>query len=440
MSIAALTAFLFICLFVGLLAGQAVAFVLGGVGACFALSLWGFEGLYTIVTRTWEGMNYFILVAIPLFIFMANILERAGVADDLYRAMHCWAGPLKGGLAMGTVVICTIFAAMSGISGPATVTMGLIALPAMLKRGYNTTVAIGSIQAGGALGILIPPSITFIIFALFTETSVGRLFIGGILPGLLLSTLFITYIAIRCLIQPAAGPALPPEERATWREKLVSTRAIILPAIIVIMVLGSIFSGFATPTEAAAMGVLGALISAVVYRRLNWNMFWEACIRTLRLTAMIMWIFFGAMTFTAVYQAIGAQDLVREIFLALPGGRWGPIIVMQLSFFFLGCFLDTSPIIMITAPIYIPLVTALGFDLTWFGVIFVMNMEMAYLTPPFGFNLFYMRAVAPPGIHMGHIYRSIIPFILLQGTGLIIVMIFPQIALTLPNLVFGKIG
>jgi len=437
MSIAVLTALIFACLFVGLLTGQAVAFALGGIGAGFALFLWGFEGLYTIVTRTWEGMNYFILVAIPLFIYMANILERSGVADDLYHSMHCWAGRIRGGLAMGTVLICTLFAAMSGISGPATVTMGLIALPAMLKRRYNTTVAIGSIQAGGALGILIPPSITFIVFALFTETSVGRLFLGGILPGLLLAALFITYIAIRCFIQPEAGPALPPEERATWREKFASLRALILPVMIVIMVLGSIFSGFATPTEAAAMGVLGALTSAAVYRKLNWNMFWEAGIRTLRLTAMIMWIFFGAMTFTAVYSAIGAQDLVQEIFAALPGGRWGPIIVMQLSFFFLGCFLDTSPIIILTAPIYIPLVTALGFDLTWFGVIFVMNMEMAYLTPPFGFNLFYMRAVAPPGIHMGHIYRSIIPFILLQATGLILVMIFPQIALTLPNIVLG---
>lgn len=341
---------------------------------------------------------------------------------------------------MGTVIICTIFAAMSGISGPATVTMGLIALPAMLRRGYNTTVAIGSIQAGGALGILIPPSITFIIFALFTETSVGRLFIGGILPGLLLSFLFCTYIAIRCLIQPDAGPALPPEERASLKEKLSSVRAIILPFFIIIMVLGSIFSGFATPTEAAAMGALGAFISAAIYRRLKWDMFWSACVRTLRLTAMIMWIFFGAMTFTAVYQALGAQDFIREIFLSLPGGRWAPIIVMQLSFFFLGCFLDTSPIILITAPIYIPLVKELGFDLTWFGVIFVMNMEMAYLTPPFGFNLFYMRAVAPPGIHMGHIYRSIVPFLLLQGVGLIICMIFPAIPLTLPNLVFGKIG
>lgn len=440
MSIATLTALLFGSLILGIVTGLPICFVLGGVGAVFCVWLWGFEGLFTIVTKTAQGMDSFVLMAVPLFILMANILERSGVADALYVAMHRWAGKLRGGLAMGTVGICTLFAAMSGISGAATVTMGMIALPEMLKRKYNTTIAIGCVQAGGALGILIPPSVTFIIFALFTESSVGRLFLGGVFPGLLLAILFITYIAIRCRIQPEAGPPLPPEERVGWHEKFASLKSLILPVIVIIMVLGSLFSGIATPTEAAAVGALGALIAALVNRRFNWKMLYESCLRTLRLHCFLMFIIFGAFTFAAVYQGIGAQRLVEQIFEMLPGGRWGALIVMQLSFFFLGMFLDTTPIIALTAPMYVPLITALGFDIIWFGVLFVMNMEMGFLTPPFGFNLFYMKAVVPKGITMEQIYRSVIPFVLLQGTGLVIVMLFPQIALFLPNLVFGKIG
>jgi len=437
MSIELLTVFLFTFLIVGLVLGLPLTFVLGGIAVVFTYFLWGPEGLFVIPLKIFGGMYSFILVAVPLFIFMANMLGRSGVAEDLYRVMYHWMGSLRGGLAMGTVVICTIFAAMSGISAVATVSMGLIALPSMLKRNYDKRIAVGSISAGGALGILIPPSVIMIILASFTGLSVGRLFAGGVLPGLLLSSMFIIYIGVRCAFQPHLGPPVPPEEKVGWGKKLTSLRAVILPVLLIVGVLGAIFSGAATPTEASAIGALGSVISAAIYRRLNWQMFKEVCYQSLSLTGMVIWIYFAASAFAATYHAIGAPKLIEGILMALPGGRWAAIIAMQATFFVLGMLLDPTGIVMITTPIFFPVVRALGFDPIWFGVLFVVNMEMAYITPPFGYNLFYMKGIVPKGITMGDIYRSIIPFVLLQMTGLAIMMVFPQIVLWLPNLIFG---
>ncbi len=434
MSIELITVLLFGALILFLALGLPLAFVLGGVGVVGSYFLWGDRGMYLIATQVWASMGKFTLLAIPLFIFMAMILERAGVADDLYTLMHRWMGPLPGGLAIGTVIICTIFAAMAGISGAATVSMGIIALPAMLNRGYDKTIAMGCISGGGALGILIPPSVPMILYATLTGVSIGGLFAGGILPGLLLATLFIIYIGVRCHFQPTLGPPLPVEERVSWREKIISLRAVLLPIMIIIMVLGSIYAGICTATEASALGCVGAIISAVVYRKLNWTLIKEACFRTAALTALIIWILIGAYGFTAVYTGTGAHVLMEHIMMSIPGGRWAILITMQIIFFILGCILDPVGIIMICTPVFVPVITALGFDPLWFGVLFVMNMEMGYLTPPFGFNLFYMKAIAPPGITMTDIYRSIVPFVILQGIGLIIVIIFPEIALWLPKL------
>jgi tripartite ATP-independent transporter DctM subunit len=386
-----------------------------------------------VAAQAYGAMGKFSLLAIPLFIFMAMILERAGVADDLYTMMHRWMGPVRGGLAIGTVLICAIFAAMSGISATATVSMGLIALPAMLKRKYDKIIALGCISGGGALGILIPPSVPMILYATLTGESIGGLFAGGVLPGLLLTLIFILYIGIRCFFQPALGPALPKEERATWKEKFASLRAVVLPIMIIVMVLGSIYAGVCTATEAATLGVLGAFISAAVYRRLNWQMFKESCFRTASLTAMIIWILIGAYCFTSVYTGTGAHELMEHLLLSIPGGRYAILFTMQVVFFILGCILDPAGIIMICTPVFVPVIKSLGFDPLWFGVLFIMNMEMGYLTPPFGFNLFYMKAIAPPGVTMSDIYRSIVPFVALQGIGLIIVIIFPEIALWLPK-------
>ncbi len=434
MSIEVITLLLFGALILFLVLGLPLAFVLGGVGVVGCYFLWGSKGLFVVAAQTYGAMGKFTLLAIPLFIFMAMILERAGVADDLYTMMHRWMGPLRGGLAIGTVLICTIFAAMAGISGAATVSMGLIALPAMLKRGYDKTIAMGCISGGGALGILIPPSVPMILYATLTGESIGGLFAGGIFPGLLLAFLFILYIGIRCFFQPSLGPSLPKEERATWQEKFISLKAVALPVMIIVMVLGSIYAGVCTATEAAALGCLGAIISAGVYRKLTWTLVKEACYRTASLTAMIIWILIGAYCFTSVYTGTGAHELMEKILLSIPGGRYAILITMQLVFFILGCILDPVGIIMICTPVFVPVIKSLGFDPLWFGVLFIMNMEMGYLTPPFGFNLFYMKAIVPPGITMGDIYRSIAPFVILQGIGLVIVIIFPQIALWLPSL------
>jgi tripartite ATP-independent transporter DctM subunit len=421
----------------GLSLGLPVAFVLGGVAIVFSFFLWGPTSLLNVPLTTVDLMKTIVLVPIPLFVFMAVVLERSGIVDDLYEMMYRWAGPIRGGLAMGTVLIATVFAAMSGIVGAGTVTMGLIALPSMLKRGYNKGIAIGCVCAGGALGQLIPPSVDMILYGFIAKESVGKLFAGGLIPGLILSSLFITYIAIRCAIQPNMGPALPPEERATWGEKFASIRAVLLPMLLVIGVLGSIFAGLATPTEASAVGATGALICAAVYRRLNWDNLKDAAFRTLRVTSMCLWIVLGATIFTAVYQALGATELLKEVLSGMPGGRWGVMITIQLTFFIMGCFIDDVAIMMIAAPIFLPVIKAFGFDPVWFGVLFIVNMQMGFLTPPYGFTLFYIKGVAPKGVTMGDIYRSIWPFVLLQGLGLIIVILLPEVVLWIPNLIFG---
>ena len=437
MSIEIITIILFGSMILFLVLGHPVAFSLGGIAAVFTLFLWSPEALLTIPITIWKGMTGFTLIALPLFIYMANMLERSGVADDLYEMMYRWLGAVRGGLAVGTVLICTLVAAMSATSGAATVSMGLIALPSMLKRDYDKQIAIGCISAGGALGLLIPPSIIMIILGLMGNLSVGKLFAGGIFPGLLFSFLFIAYILIRSFFQRDLAPALPPEERVGWREKLASLRAVILPVLLVIGVLGSIFAGMATPSEAAGIGALGSILCAAIYRRLNWQTFKEAGYASLRLTGMVMWIYFGAIAFSVIYAALGASELLEGILMGLPGGRWGALAGMLATFLVLGCLMDAFGIIAICAPLYFPIIRSLGFDPLWFGILWVLTVEIAHLTPPFGFNLFYMKGVVPKGITIMDIYRSIVPFVGLQLVGLIIVIAFPEIAVWLPHVLFG---
>ena len=433
MSIELLSILFFGSLLVFLVLGLPLTFVLGGVSMIFIYFTWGPEAFYMVAAQTWGAMNKFTLVAVPLFIFMAMILERSGVAKGLYEMMYLWFGPVAGGLAIGTVVICALFSAMCGISGAAVVSMGTIALPSMLQRNYDKELALGCINSGGGWGILIPPSVIMILYALISGESVGRLFAGGVFPGLLLLVLVSSYIAIRCYFQPHLGPALPRQERGNWKRKITALKAVILPIVIVFMVLGSIIGGVTTPTEAAAMGVLGAIISALLYRQFNWAMMKEAAMRTLRLTGMIMWILFGAYCFSAAYHGMGAHELIENMMQHIPGGPWGTIIFIQLIIFVLAMVLDPAGIMMITVPVFLPIIKALGFDPLWFGILFVINMEIGYMTPPFGFNLFYLKGIVPPGITMGDIYRSVIPYTLVESLGLVLVMIFPQIAVWLPN-------
>ena len=436
MSIELLSVLFFGALIVFIFSGLPLVFALGGVSVVFIYLTWGEPALYLIASQTWGTMNNFTLVALPLFIFMAMILERTGVANDLYEMMYHWFGNLRGGLAIGTVVICAILAAMCGISGAAVVTMGTIALPSMLKRGYNKYLAVGCISSGGGWGILIPPSVMMIVYGLVAQESVGRLFAGGVFPGLTLLLLVSTYIGIRCYFQKHLAPAIPPEERGDWRKKLQVTKAVILPLIVVLMVLGSIMGGITTVTEAAAMGVLGAIISGLIYRQLSWALLKEASVKTFRLTGMIVWIIFASHCFNSAYQGMGAATLITHLLEYLPGGPWGTIIFIQLVVFILAMIMDPGGIILITVPIFLPIIKAQGFDPVWFGILYMVNLEIGYMTPPFGMNLFYLKSIVPSSISMVDLYRSVIPFTFVELTGLAVIMIFPEIALWLPNKIF----
>jgi tripartite ATP-independent transporter DctM subunit len=424
-------------LFVGLVFGLPMAFTLGGAAIVAGFIFQGFTIVELVIRSTYGPMTNLILVALPLFILMASVLERSGIADDLFTAMHQWTGPLRGGIAIAVVGICTIIAAMSGVSTAGVVTMGIIALPVMLRKGYNKSIAIGPILAGGALGILIPPSTTFIVYGMLTRTSIGRLFAGGIIPGLILSVLYMSYIGIRCYFQPQLGPPLPKEERVSLVEKIKLSRGLVLPILLIVAVLGSIFGGVASPTESAAVGALGAVICAAIHRRLNWAMFREAAVRTASVTGMVMWILFGAFCFASVFISTGGPTAVKEFVTGLDVPPILVIFMMQVSYMILGCFMDEITILFLTIPIYMPILVGFGYDPVWFGVLFIVNMQMAYLTPPFGLTLFYMRGIAPPGVTLMDIYRSVIPFVGIQLIVLILVLFFPQLSLWLPDVVFG---
>jgi len=419
-----------------ILTGIPLVFALGGASVALGYFLVGPQMLSIAYSSAFGVLGEFVLLAVPLFIFMGAMLQVSGVADALYAAIYTWSGGLRGGLAIGTVGISTLMAAMTGISGAACVSMGLIALPSMLKRGYDKHIAMGSIMAGAALGELIPPSVIFILWGLFADVSIGKLFAGGLFPGLVLSGIFMLYIGIRAYLQPELCPSIPRSERLTGKEKIASLRNLILPIVLMLVVLVAIFSGAATPTEAAAVGAFGSIFCSWFARTLSWKVVKDAARNSVLISGMAGWIIIGAYSFTAVYSATGGPGVVQNFVSSSGLDRWVIFALMQLSFFILGCLLDPSAIIMITVPIYLPLVKMLGFDPVWYGVVFCVNMEMAYLTPPFGFNLFYMKGVVPPGITMADIYRSVPPFVVLQAIGLIITIVFPQLALWLPNKLF----
>lgn len=376
------------------------------------------------------------LICIPLFIFMGFILHNSGIAKDLFDAVYLWSGGLRGGLGMGTVIICAIMAAMIGVSSAATLSMGIIAVPAMLARNYDKQVATGIVQAGGALGFLIPPSIMMIMYAFVAQESVGRLFAAGVVPGLMLATFYVIYIGIRAYFRPDLAPALPPEQRGNMKEKVLALRYLVLPALIIFGVLSCIFTGITSPTEAAALGAAGAIISAAIRRNLTFENFKTSIMRTLSLSSFNAFIILGAIVFSAVYSGLGASSMIRNALTGMDVSPWVVVVLMQLSFFILGMFLDDIAILFLCMPIYVPIIKALGLDPVWFAVLYVMNMQMAYITPPYGLNLFYMKAVAPKEISLTDIYRSIVPFLILQAAALILLLVFPKIALWLPSLLF----
>jgi tripartite ATP-independent transporter DctM subunit len=436
-----------------LLLGLPMAFCTGSLATIF-LFVFGTPAVLNMMpSRIFPFMTDYQLSAVPLFIFMAAVLEKAGIIEELFDVIYKWLGALKGGLASATVLACTILAAMVGVVGATEVTMGMIALPAMLRRNYDAELACGSLLAGGTLGILIPPSVMAIVYAVVAQQSLGELLIGSVFPGLLLSGMYIVYITIRCYINPALGPALPPQERVDLREKLRLLRNTISPILLILLVLGVIFFGVATPVEAAGIGTFGALIVCATHGRLNWTTIHEASIATLKATAMVMWIFFGATMFVGFFILKGGQTFVADSIIGTGLPPYGILLLMMAVLFVLGMFLDWVGILLLTVPIFVPILEKLAFDglfgfagvkpddiSLWYGVIFIVNMQMAFLSPPFGYSLFYLKSVAPPQISMATIFRSALPFIVLQATANLLCIIFPQIILWLPSHFYTRAG
>ena len=431
------SAIFFGCLFAALALGIPIAISLGGLSALLVWIFWGSNALSMMVLKAYGLASSFELLAVPLFVFMANMLERSGIAEGLYDAMSKFAGRTPGGLAAGTVAICVIFAAMAGISGAATVSMGILALPAMMSRGYDTKLALGSVAAGGSLGILIPPSVTMIIYGIIAQVSIGKLYAGGLLPGLLLAGIFLAYILVRSRMYPSLAPPIPIEQQADWPEKLRALRALLLPIGLVVAVLGSILGGIASVTEAAAVGAVGSIAATILNRGVEWRMFHEAAVNTLMVSLMVFWIIIGASAFASLYTAMGAAGLIKGMVLGLEVNRYVILAAMVAILLIMGMVIETTGIIMIAVPVMTPIIVSLGFDPVWFGVLFIINMEIGFLTPPFGYNLFYLKGVAPKNVKLAEIYVSIIPFVLLMLAGLAICIAFPGIITWLPSILFG---
>ena len=422
-----------------LLSGQRVFGAIGFVAVIAALALWGDGGSEIAFTAAMKLMKWYPLLTLPLFIYMGYMLSESGIADDLYRMFHVWAGPLNGGLAVGTIGLMVVISAMNGLSVAGMAIGATIALPELLKRGYDKIMVTGVIQAGSSLGILVPPSVVLVLYGMIARQPVGQLWLAGVFPGLLMASLFVLYIVIRCKIQPQLGPALPVEERQiSWGEKFRLLNAGILPLLIFFSMTGLFLMGKTNLTESSAVGATAATIAALIKGRLTWQVMEETIRKTLGVSCMFMWIILAALCFGAVFDGLGAVKAIESFFVGRMGlSPWEILIMMQLSYILMGMFLDDTAMLVIVAPLYVPLVKVLGFDLVWYGVLYTITCQIAYMTPPFGYNLFLMRAMAPPEISITDIYRSIIPFVLVMVFGLAIVMTFPEIALWLPKSRYG---
>lgn len=435
MSLEIITILYFLCLFGTLFLGLPVAFGLGGTAVIFA-AIFEPRALLAIPSAFYSTPWSSILVTVPLFLFMGSLIRYSGIADAAYDAVYKWFGHIPGGLAIGTVKVSTIFAAVTGITPPATITMGQIAYPSMMKYDYDRKIAIGSIAAGGALGALIPPSVPFIFYGLLANASIGELFLAGVIPGLMLALFYAIYIGVRCKIQPHLGPPLPADMKFSRREKIDSLLGIWPFILLIIVVLGTIWGGIATPAEAAAFGATCALLINIANRRLTMKIFKNSLSTTLKLTGMGLWILIGANIFVNIFNTLGSQELITEAVLAMPGGTTGILLLMMLIILVLGMVMDDWAIIMLCTPLFLPIIDMLGVDKIWFGVLFIVNIQIAYLTPPFGFVLFWIKSILPLDVSWGDVYGSVGPFVLLQLLGLSLIFIFPEIALLLPEL-FG---
>ncbi len=423
-----------------MLTGQRVFAAIGAVGAIAAIALYGTGGSDFAFSAAMKLMKWYPLLTLPMFIFMGYVLSESGLADDLYKMFHIWMGGLNGGLAIGTIGLMVLVSAMNGLSVAGMAIGATIALPELLRRGYDKQMVTGVVQAGSSLGILVPPSVVLVLYAMIARQPVGQLWLAGILPGLMMAAMFIIYIAVRCKLQPHLGPALPAEERqVSKREKYRLLGAGLLPLGIFAAMMIPFINGWTSLVESSAVGALAALFAAIAKGRMNKVVFETSVRQTLAISCMFMWIIMAALCFGAVFDGLGAVRAIENLFTEQLGlSPWTILILMQLSFILMGTFLDDTAMLVIVAPLYVPLVGSLGFDLIWYGVLYTMTTQIAYMTPPFGYNLFLMRAMAPPEISLSDIYRSIVPFVIVMLIGLAIVMRFPDIALWLPALVYGS--
>jgi tripartite ATP-independent transporter DctM subunit len=429
MSIELTTLMLFGGLLVLLALGVPVVFALGGISVLITFMTGGPNDLYVVATTTYRELTDPGLITIPLFLLMGNFLIHSGISDRLFRALNHWLSGLRGGLAIVSVGVCVALA-MCGGFGPGILTMGLIAVPAMLKQHYNKSLALGCVMAGGVLGEIIPPSIIMIIFAYISRISIGKIFFGGAIPGFITASLYVLYILVICYLKPGLAPRLT--EKTSWKTRWTSLKDIVLPALLVVLVLGSIFYGIATPTEAAGVGAFGSFLVCAIYRRAGWKVISDSCLETMKISGLALWILVAATLFGVVYTSAGAQDMVMDIVQAVPVNRWLILVAMQIILLIFGMFMDDYAVLTICAPIFIPIAVYLGFDPVWFAIVFILNMQVAYLTPPFGWALILMKGVAPPEVHTKNIWQSVPPFVAIQLIVLIMTMLFPQLALWLP--------
>lgn len=422
-----------------LLTGQRVFGVIGFVGAASALLLWGDGGVEMPFNASFVLMNWYPLLTLPLFVFMGYMLSESGIAGDLYEMFHVWMGSLRGGLAVGTIGLMVVVSAMNGLSVAGMAIGASIALPELLRRGYDKIMVTGVIQAGSSLGILVPPSVVLVLYGMIARQPVGKLWLAGAIPGLILAALFVIYIVVRCRLQPSLGPALPPEERnMSLGAKLKLLRAGILPLLIFFSMTGLFLMGVTSLVESAAYGAFAATLAALFKGRLTRAVIEVTVRRTLGISCMFMWIILAALSFGAVFDGLGAVRAIENVFLDRMGlGPWEILLMMQLSYILMGMFLDDTAMLVIVAPLYVPLVVSLGFDPVWYGVLYTITVQIAYMTPPFGYNLFLMRAMAPPEVSLGDIYRSVWPFVMIMLLGLGLITLFPQLALWLPELYYG---
>lgn len=429
-----LSLLMFVALIIMLMLGYPVAFTLGAVAMLFGLPALGFNEFTLLPMRIWGVMTNYTLLAVPLFVYMGVILQKSGLAEDLLETMSELFGKVRGGLTISIVLVGGLLAATTGVVGATVVTMTVIALPTMLRHGYRADLATGSIVASGTLGQLIPPSIILVLLGDVVGVPVGRLFAGAIVPGLLLILAFIVFIAIYAAMNPAVAPV--PKLDSSSRQDILARvfKSLLPPLVLVFAVLGSIFFGIASPTESAAYGALGAMLLALGNKRLKWSLLLEAGRDTTRLTSMVFMILVGATAFGLVFRSLGGDGVVHDIMTALPGGEWGFLALSMFVIFILGFFLDFLEISFIVVPILAPIAEALGINMLWFTILIAVNLQTSFLTPPFGFSLFYLKAAAPPEVSLNQIYRGVIPFIVIQVLVLALIILVPDAVLWLPDL------